>query len=175
MENLNAQMMKAGFSRLNELLPKKIELTVGGGGAMLLAHNFPLATTDVDAIPRGMSQDELKPLIEKIAKEFSYPVDWLNPWFESFTHVLPQDYSARLIRVFNSENLKVFALGSEDLLIMKCFAHRRKDIAHARALVREGANLDFVMDHIELLKSKKIPSSEEALNFLDEIMDLENL
>lgn len=42
---------------LDKYLELKITLLVGGGGAMILAHDFPLATTDLDAIPKSHSPD----------------------------------------------------------------------------------------------------------------------
>ena len=56
---------------------------------------------------------------------------------------------------------------------MKCFAQRKKDIAHARALIRDGADVELVFDQIEKLANKKIPKSKEAFDFLEEIIDLE--
>ncbi len=165
--------MRQAFERLDTLIPKPVTLIVGGGGAMLLAYKFPLATSDVDAIPKGMSIDELKPMIEKIAQEMSIPADWLNPWFGSFTHVLRPDYEQDLVKVHSGIRLTVVALGKEDLLIMKCFAHRAKDMPHARALIRAGAKVSVVELRIAELTKAKIPGTREAADFLDEIVDME--
>lgn len=172
---MTAETMLKALSALDRLLPKKTTLMIGGGGAMLLAHRFPLATSDVDAVPQGLSSDELKPYIESVAKSLGLPGDWLNPWFSSFTFVLPVDYESRLIEVLSGKNLVVRALGREDLLIMKCFAHRKKDVAHARALVRAGADLDVVYERIEELERKKIPDAADARTFLDEIAEMEDV
>ncbi len=140
---------------------------------MLLAHSFPLSTTDIDAIPQGLTSDELKPFIEQVAKDLGFPPDWLNPWFGSFTHVLPADFSDRLIEVFKGEKILALALGKDDLLIMKCFAHRKKDIAHARALVRAGANTEFVFSRIDELEAKRIPGTKEARAFCEQMIEME--
>jgi hypothetical protein len=174
MRDLTAQKMREGLAKLDEKLSSPVSLVVGGGGAMLLAYDFPLATSDIDAIPRGLSVEELQPKIEAVARELGFPLDWLNPWFSSFTHVLPRDFEVRLVTVFSGKNLRADALGREDLLLMKCFAHRQKDITHARALVKGGANVDVVYERIEELLKKKIPSAQAAREFLDEILDLEN-
>lgn len=174
-ETLTSKHMLAGLAELDVLLPKKAELIVGGGGAMLLAYDFPLSTTDIDAIPRGLSIEELKPHVEKVAKKLNYPVDWLNPWFSTFTHVLPPDYSSRLKTVFSGSKITALALGREDLLLMKCFAHRKKDIAHARVLIRQKADVDMVYKRIRDLALKKIPLCQEAEDFLDMVIDLEDV
>ena len=139
---------------------------------MLLGHHFPLATTDIDGIPGvGMTMEELDPLVKEVANELKLPKDWLNPYYVTFTHVLPRDYNTRLVSVFQFSRLAVEALSKEDLLIMKCVAGRIKDQPHAKALIQSGANIQFVEKHIESLRIKGIPGAEKALDFLDEILD----
>jgi hypothetical protein len=176
---LTKTIMNEAFAALDRRLaklipPKKISLIVGGGGAMILAHRFPKGTMDVDAIPRDGNADELAPLVREVAKELSLEPDWLNPYFSTFSHTLPPDYSERLIRVYDGKFLIAEALGKEDMLIMKCFAHRAKDIPHARALIREKANLDLVEKRLAQLLQKKIPGTESAMKFLQEVLDLED-
>lgn len=111
-----------------------------------------------------------------VARDLSLPGDWLNPHFETFLFTLPADYESRLKTVFTGEHLVVNALGPEDLLILKCFAGRDKDIPHARALVKKGANLNFVEKHIHHLMDKSILGAGAARDFLDDLLDeMENL
>ena len=173
MESLTRQKMHQALAALDLLLNSNVTLIVGGGCAMLMAHNFPLATSDIDAVPKGLTREELAPLIEKVAAELGLPNDWLNPWYQTFTYVLPADYAKRLINIFSGLHLKAEALGKEDLLVMKCFAHRPKDIAHARALIRENADLDLVFARIEELKKRKIPEAAKAEDFLNEVLDMD--
>jgi hypothetical protein len=146
-------------------------MIMGGGGAMILAHGFPKGTLDIDAIPRGMSSEVLTPFVHEIAGQLQLPPDWLNPYFATFSHVLSADYGERLVRVFESSNLIVDALGKEEMLIMKCFAGRTKDIPHARALIKAHADLNLVEARLEALLKKKIPGSDRAIDFLQEILD----
>lgn len=170
--NLTSEQMTNGLRALAAKLTRPTRLIIGGGGAMILAHHFPLATTDIDGIPgAGMTAEELDPLIKEVAKDLNLSPDWLNPYYVTFTHVLPSDYSSRLILVLEASHLKVEALSKEDLLIMKCFAGRLKDQPHARALLRAGADPYFVEKHLEYLKTKGIPGAEKALDFLDEAQD----
>jgi hypothetical protein len=173
METLTKEKMRAALGALDALLQTKVTLIVGGGGAMLMAHDFPLATSDIDAVPRGLSSDELAPLIEQVAHDLGLPTDWLNPWYQSFTYVLAADYANRLVNVYSGQHLSAEALGKEDLLLMKCFAHRQKDIAHARALVRAGADLDRVFGRIEELEKRKLPEAKKAKDFLEDVLDME--
>jgi hypothetical protein len=168
--NLTAKTMLQALACLDEKLSKPVRLIMGGGGAMLLAHNFALSTTDIDAVPAsGMAVEELDPLIKAVAKELSLPADWLNPFYSTFAHVLPPDYGTRLIEVGDFRLLKLLALSKEDLLVMKCFAARQKDVVHARSLVKKGADLGLVKRHLKFLQDKRIPGNEKALKFLAEI------
>jgi hypothetical protein len=169
---LSKAIFLKALKRLDELLPQKVKLVAGGGGAMILAHGFPLATADLDAIPITISPTEIDPFVKQVSREHGLAPDWLNPYFSTFTHTLPSDYGERLISVYKGPNLEVLALGREDLLIMKCFAARAKDVSHARALVKAGADLKYVERHIESLKKKKIFGAEKALAFLDELQDI---
>ena len=138
---------------------------------MILAHGFPQGTTDIDAIPKGASPEILSDLVKEISQELQIAPDWLNPYFSTFSHTLPQNYSERLKTVYQGNVLKVDALGKEEMLIMKCFAHRAKDRPHARALLKAKVDLDLVFARIEELKKKKIPGAEAALHFLEELQD----
>jgi hypothetical protein len=172
-QNLTAQVMSAALKRLDELLSQKTTLLMGGGGAMILAHGFPLATTDIDAVPLEMEIAALDPLVKHVAAEQSLSPDWLNPYFSTFAHTLPEDYRDRLIEAYAGDRLRVLALGKEEMLIMKCFAHRQKDVGHARALIRRGADLRKVEGHLQALATKRIPGADEALDFLDDVRDQE--
>ena len=176
---LTAEIMLNALTRLDELLENlqslksrpEIQMIMGGGGAMILAHHFPLGTTDIDAIAKGIDLAELDQLVKQIASEQKIPTDWLNPYFSTFSHTLPSDYGTRLITVFQGKKLTVQALGREDMLIMKCFAHRQKDVGHARALLKLGVNLKLIENQFELLQKKGIQGANQALEFLDDILD----
>lgn len=185
---LTAEIMKQALTRLDELLDENwkenwkeswksqngtpgIQLIVGGGGAMILAHGFPLGTTDIDAIPKGLEIAQLDPFVKKVSQERRIAPDWLNPYFSTFAHTLPPDYGDRLIEVFRGRRIVARALGKEEMLIMKCFAHRQKDVGHAKALIRGGARVKKVETQLDSLQKKGISGAREALDFLDDVLD----
>jgi len=171
MKSLTKEKMLEAFKALDEALGSTTRLIIGGGGAMILAHHFRLGTADVDGIAVGVDPAEFDSCVKKVAKKLSLPGDWLNPYYSTFTHVLPQDYGSRLLLVCEFSKLKVLALSKEDLLIMKCFAGRQKDILHAKALIKQGANLKLVEGQLEWLKERRIPGTDNAMTFLDDILD----
>ena len=84
---------------------------------------------------------------------------------------MPNDYASRLIRVFDGEHLVVDALGAEDLLVMKCFAGRDKDRAHAVRLVKQAGDLDIVDRQLSLLLEKRIPGADKAADYFDDLRE----
>jgi hypothetical protein len=146
-------------------------LVVGGGTAMMLAHGLAVRTADVDAYPVSGRLDDLGPVIREVGREVGLAPDWLNPHFETFAHVLPADYGSRLREVFAGERLRVVALGVEDLLVMKCFAGREKDVGHARALLRLRPDLSIVERRIEELAERRVPGALDAADFLDDLRE----
>ncbi len=168
---LTKEQVHEAFRALDGKLPVPARLIMGGGTAMTLAYGIPVRTTDVDAYPAGVSFDELAPLVREVARELSLPGDWINPHYSTFAHVLPSDYGSRLREVFRGERLVVQALGPEDLLLMKCFAGREKDVGHALALLRKKPDLGVVETRLEELLAKRTPGAEKAADFLDDLKD----
>lgn len=165
-------MIKA-FEALDKELVKKAEILIGGGAAMLLAHNISLTTMDIDGLlmKSVITPAELDPLVKKVGHDLKIGAHWFNDYINTFTYTVPKDFRSRLVTVFTGNNLTVVALGKEDLLIMKCFSGREKDIGHARALVKNGADTKLVEAHIEQLKKKGLPRAKEALEFLKDIRE----
>ena len=158
---------------LDKQLGAKARLVVGGGAAMVLAYNHPLATQDVDAFAArgGLRIVDLDTAAKKVAVSLGIAPDWLNSHFDTFTAVLPGDYATRLRRVFTGAHLEVEALSPEDLLIMKCFAGRDKDLPHARKLLRIANDLSIVDKQLTLLVERRYPGAQKAADFFDDLRD----
>ena len=167
--HLDRPSLAAAFRALDARLRAPVTLVVGDGTAMLLAHGIQVRTRDVDAYTARGHLDDIAPLLREVASEVGLPFDWLNPYFETFTYVLPSDYASRLKEVFAGKQLRVMALGVEDLLIMKCFAGREKDVGHARALLRKNPDLGLVDARIQALIEKGIKGARDAGDFLDDL------
>jgi len=163
--------MTHALDMLDDRITGKLDLLVGGGGAMVMAYNFPLSSMGVEAIPRGMTIEELSPIIEKIGHQLNISLDWLNPYFATFIFVLDDQYQSRLVTVFEGKHLSAKALGKEDILLMKCFARRDKDIPHVLALIKKGADLEEVERQLDVHAQKKTPGVDSATSFLDDVLE----
>jgi len=168
---LDAARLGEAFAALDALLDREVTLIVGGGTAMMLAYRLPVRTTDVDAYPKEGALEDIAPAVRAVARRLGLPPDWLNPHYETFAHVLPQDYGSRLRPVFEGRRLRALALGVEDLLIMKCFAGREKDVGHARALVKRRPDLGLVEARLQALADRGVVGADEALDFFDEVTE----
>jgi hypothetical protein len=171
--DLDAKGMLRAFAELEHHLDQQTRLIVGGGAAMVLAYDHPLATHDVDAFVAkgGASAAELDVAAKKVAATLGIAPDWLNSHFATFTHVLPADYGTRLLAVYRGDTLAVEALGPEDLLLMKCFSARDKDRPHALKLIRIAGNLDLVSEQLSALIDERIPGAERAADYFDDLRD----
>lgn len=170
---MDKPLMLKAFEALDARLKMPVHILVGGGAAMLLAYDITLSTMDIDGLitQSEITPSEIDPLIKKVAKELSINPHWFNSYFSTFTYTIPPDYKARLVKIFNGNNLIVSAFGLEDLLIMKCFSGREKDIGHARVLAKKITSLKFIEDHIQKLKNKGVPGADSAMDFFDDILD----
>ncbi len=169
---MKPDLMRLAFATLDKKLQEQgrsgLKLLIGGGGAFGLAYEVPIQTADIDAVPfqSKVSRAELDPLVKEIGRELDISPDWLNPYFETFLGCLPSDYGTRLKQVYEGPALSAYALGLTDLLIMKAFAGREKDMPHAKILLKKGADIDFAEAHLRELLKKKYPNAQQALDFL---------
>lgn len=170
---LDPKRMLRALELLDQRASSDARLVIGGGAAMILAYNHPIATQDVDAFAAkgGLRVADLDAMARAVAEELGIEPSWLNAHFETFTAVLPADYATRLRLVFKGKHLQIEALSPEDLLIMKCFAGRDKDRPHARKLIRLATDLAIVDRQLEYLVSRNYPGADRAVDFFDDLRD----
>jgi hypothetical protein len=146
----------------------KVNLAIGGGGSMMLHHEYNGMTMDIDAIPTNIEFEELKPIVAEIAAELNLTPDWLNPYYGAFTHYLPSDANSRMKETFSGESLTVKSLGAEDIVIMKLMAGRNKDRPHIMHLKKKNLNLRIIENRLEELKLAHPQDAKKALDLFDE-------
>ncbi len=100
----------------------KLEVSIYGGAAFLLAFNSRDATRDVDAILKPKEEGER--LVIQVARELDIPEDWLNSNMEQF--ISPTlEAKRRLANIEDETGLVVHVPTSKYLLAMKALACRR--------------------------------------------------
>lgn len=163
LQELDEKMLAAG--------EKKVTLVIGGGGSMILQHNYKGGTVDIDAVPVNSDFEDLKPYMEGVAKKLKIAPDWLNPYYQAFTIYLPKDAKARMQTTFLGAVITVKSLGAEDVLIMKLMAGRAKDMGHIRHLLKMDLDLAIVEKQLEQLKKLYPKLASQALERLDELTE----
>lgn len=165
--------MLEAFKELDARISQPTRIIVGGGAALIAAHGIPVVTEDVDGVPDRGSLElyEIKAAVREVGQKLKISQNWLNDYFSAFLFILSSDYGSRLVSLYKGTNLEVAALGVEDLLLMKCFAGREKDIPHAKALIRKKPNLKIVDNRLQEVLEKKIPGAEKAADFFDDLCD----
>lgn len=157
-------------TKIGQHISAPVIITIGGGGAMIMHHDYDGATYDIDGIA-NKAADKIKLLAEEIATELNIAHDWLNPHFDTYTYFLPDDAKDRIEKTFQGHFLTVNSLGVEDLLIMKFMAGRNKDLPHITHLLKKSPNLQIVENRLyELVKIKK-SEADKALELFYELTD----
>lgn len=170
---MDKKQLNSAFESLSRCLAVPTRVIIGGGAAMVAAYDIHLSTQDVDGVPdrTSMELSDFKEAVRAVGRELKISQDWLNDYFSTFLFVLPSDYGDRLVSIYKGDFLEVCALGKEELILMKCFANREKDILHARVLIRKGANLKIVDQRIQELIEKNIPGATKAADLFDDLCD----
>ena len=170
---VDKQTMTQAFKALDRRLKQPTRIIIGGGAALAAAYDVPIRTQDVDGVPDRSSMDlsKFKQEVRAVGRELGIPQDWLNDYFSIFLFVLPSDYGERLVPLYDGKHLEVCALGKEDLILMKSFAGREKDIPHVRILIRKGADLRIVDDRLHELMQKNVPGAQKASDFFSDVCE----
>ena len=168
---MNKPEMMRAFQKLDKHLKATTRVIVGGGAALIAAYDVPISSQDVDGVPdkSSMELSEFKEEVRAVGRELGIPQDWLNDYFSTFLFVLPSNYGDRLVPLYQGKNLEVCALGKEDLILMKCFAGREKDIPHIRILLRKGADAKLVDERLSDLMEKNIPGANKASDLFSDL------
>lgn len=120
---LNRATMVQALTRLGVLAQAEghtLTLVVVGGAAMVLRYNARLSTQDVDAFfVTPPERSETRMWAERVAREIGLPIDWLNDGAKGFMQGVT--YGPLLLE---APGIKVFQVGSEQLLAMKLSAWR---------------------------------------------------
>jgi hypothetical protein len=172
--DMDKQKMLQAFAALDQHLTSPTRIIVGGGAALVAAHGIPISTYDVDGVPDRSSMEfaAFQKEVRAVGTALKIAPNWLNDHFSAFLYVLPPDYGQRLLPLYQGRHLTVCALAKEELILMKCFAGREKDLPHARALLRQGvANLKIIDHRIQELLEKKIPGADRAADFFDDLLE----
>jgi hypothetical protein len=154
---MNASTILEALKHLGELAQAegiRLEISIYGGAAFVLAYNSREATKDIDAIFHPKESGER--LIAQVSRDLNLPEDWLNS--EVFQFVSPKIEAKRhLSKIEEATGLIVQVPTAEYLLAMKALACRRPI----------GAYRGDIDDLSFLIRKMKLTSIEQIQNAIN--------
>lgn len=128
----------------------KINVTIVGGGALILQGYLNRITLDIDLV------DIYYPILNPIFEKYD-----VNCRSNAFADCLAENYESRLKQVdIKTKIVDYYTLSLEDLVIMKLFSSRGKDHDDIRA--------KDVLNNLNWVKLEQIISSGEVDNSFNE-------
>lgn len=150
LQGLAATGSKLGAGSVVEIL------IVGGAAVLLTGLGTPdRNTSDVDvlAVDPSRSDDELGAAAEAVGRELGFPMDWLNRDVGLFRVALPDGWKSRRRAVGRYGRLHAYAASRQDLISMKLFGGREKDLEDLTSIAPTDAELSFARRHFEVARA----------------------
>lgn len=162
----------AALRRLGAELRDPATLTLGGSAALLLIGALDRGTNDGDVVESTPAFPALLDAIRRVEAVEQTPPGWLNTSVQSFTHVLPPDYRDRLVRLGRMGRLDVSLLGRADVVLMKVYAGRTRDLEDLVAVRATEAELAHAERRIPAIEAKE---PEKAAEMRETLADLRRM
>jgi hypothetical protein len=142
-DSLDRRHLAEAFAVLGARLQKPSRVLIGGAGALILGGELQRATVDCDVLLSQPDIGQLQADIRAVAEHCGLVGGWLNGSAQTYAEILPPDYESRLHSLPMFGRLQVMVLHRQDVIVMKLFAGRPRDLADIAALVPTAAELEF--------------------------------
>ena len=151
-EALGQSELRLALGALSAQLHSRTEIVLGGAGALILTGDLQRATSDCDVLYSDPEIGRLQEDIRAVAHRLGLTAGWLNGSIQSYLDILPPDYRSRLRSLPVPGKLQVFVLHRKDVIVMKLFAGRPRDLADVAALVPTSDELAFARGEVKRLR-----------------------
>ena len=166
-EHLGEDALRAALLALGRRRATRTELIIGGAGALILTGELVRATSDCDVLFSTPDMGQLQDDIRAIAEQLGISSGWLNGSVQSYLEILPPDFRARLRSVSTTGSLRVAVLDRRDIIVMKLYAGRPRDLTDVAALKPTPDELQFARSQIPRLNSIDAARATRMAQFLD--------
>jgi Nucleotidyltransferase of unknown function (DUF6036) len=153
MKNLDKSRLLDALARLGHELNGPTQLVIGGAGALLLTDHLQRTTMDCDVLSATPDMGQLQDAIRAIADREQLVPGWLNGSAQAFVEILPPDYLTRAKSLPRSGRLQVLVLHRQDVIVMKLFAGRPRDLQDITSLGITTAEIDFAVGQLPRLSN----------------------
>jgi hypothetical protein len=168
MDTMGEDDLQSALDALGERLRARTEIVVGGAGALILTGELPRATSDFDVLYSNPDMGQLQEDIRAVAERLNLTPGWLNGSIQSYLDVLPPDYKTRLRTLPSRGRLHIALLHRQDILVMKLFAGRPRDLRDVTTLRPTVAELEFVRGQLPRLTLIDQGRAARIQSFLDQ-------
>ena len=155
--------------RLGAELRDHATLTLGGSAALLLTGALDRLTNDGDVVESTPEFPALLDAVRRVEVVEQAPPGWLNTSVQSYVHVLPPDYRTRLVPLGRMGRLEVSLLGRPDVVLMKVYASRPRDLSDLLAVGVTDAELAHAERRVSAIGEKE---PDKAARMRDTLADL---
>ena len=152
-ENLGNDDLRRALAALSEQVHSRTEIVLGGAGALILMGELQRATSDCDVLYSDPDMGRLQEDIRAVALRLGLTSGWLNGSIQSYLDILPPDYRSRLHSLPMPGQLQVFVLHRQDVLVMKLFAGRPRDMVDVETFNPTAEELAFVATQLPRLRA----------------------
>jgi hypothetical protein len=168
-DSLDKNRLKDAFAILGDRLNKPARLLIGGAGALILGGELTRATTDCDVLRSDPDMGQLQGDIRTVGERCGLPGGWLNGSAQTYAEILPPDYESRLQSLPPFGRLQVMVLHRQDVLVMKLYAGRPRDLADIATLAPTASEIQFARDELPRLRRIDEARAERMRAVLDDL------
>lgn len=147
---------------------RPVSLILGGSAALILDGDLRRPTDDGDVVASEPEIGDLQALIRDVAEHEQLPPGWLNGSIQSYTYILPRDYRERLVPLAPFGRLTVSLLDRRDVILMKIYGQRPRDVQDLHAIGPTPGELEFVRAQLPRIATKEKERADSMRAFLDE-------
>jgi hypothetical protein len=159
----------AALTRLGSTLREPASLTLGGSAALLLTGMLDRLTDDGDVVESSVDFGRLLDAVRAVEVAEQTPSGWLNTSIQAYTHVLPDDFRTRLVRLPPLQRLDVSVLSRSDVILMKVYAHRPRDLQDLLAVTPSPEELAFVEQSLPRIGAREPEAVTEMQRTLTDL------
>ncbi len=145
-----------------------VRVVIGGAGALILSNDLQRATLDCDVLVSQPDMGQLQDVIREVAERLGLVGGWLYGSAQAFADILPPGYEARLNSLPPFGRLQVMVVHRKDVIVMKLFAGRPRDLIDVKSLSPTLAEINFARDQLPRLRVIDFARATRMGKVLDE-------
>ncbi len=151
-DELSADDIHRALATLGRHCRSDTRIILAGSVALMLQQQLRRVTKDGDVIEAHPDFGTLRDALRSVAAQEGIPDHWLNDSARAYLEVLPPDFRTRLRELGPFGRLRVALVSRRDAIVMKCFAHRAKDLLDLQEMAPTAKEIGFVLEHVARLR-----------------------